>query len=148
MNPAASNGIEFYERENHVRYQEDAAGNLEKISLSPTPRDRGWIIGTTRCGHALRFQLVSEYTCMQIDLIFETRSFDNKNVSVGHLLIIKKCMAVKPIVRSSLGSVSLTIKCGKGRSLAHAIFLFLFCRLWPKINRTQFVKNVDSKGLH
>jgi len=89
MNPAASNGIEFYERENHVRYQEDAAGNLEKISLSPTPRDRGWIIGTTRCGHALRFQLVSEYTCMQIDLIFETRSFDNKNVSVGHLLIIK-----------------------------------------------------------
>lgn len=92
MNPAASNGIEFYERENHVRYQEDAAGNLEKISLSPTPRDRGWIIGTTRCGHALRSQLVSEYTCMQIDLIFETRSFDNKNVSVGHHLLIIKIM--------------------------------------------------------
>lgn len=92
MNPAASNGIEFYKRENHVRYQEDAAGNLEKISLSPTPRDRGWIIGTKPCGHALRFQLVSEYTCMQIDLIFETRSFDNKNVSVGHHLLIIKIM--------------------------------------------------------
>jgi len=35
-------------------------------------------------------------------------------------------MTVKPIVRSSLGSVSLTIKCGKGRSLAPAIFLLLF----------------------